>query len=57
MILLLKMKDGISMKMTMNNKNATYVTINLGEAITFEEIRNQSICINKDIGEVLNQLE
>ena len=45
------------MKMTMNNKNATYVTINLGEAITFEEIRNQSICINKDIGEVLNQLE
>ena len=45
------------MKMTMMNKNATYVTINLGEAFCFEEIKNQSICLNMDIGEALNRLE
>jgi len=45
------------MKMTYNNKNATYVTINLGEAFCFEEIEKQSICINKDIGEVLLELK
>ena len=44
------------MKMTYNNKNATYVSINLGEAFCFEEIENQSICINRDIGEVLLKL-
>ena len=44
------------MKMTYNNKNAVYVSINLGEAFCFEEIKNQSICINKDIGEVLLKL-
>ena len=44
------------MKMTYNNKNATYVSINLGEAFCFEEIESQSICINKDIGEVLLEL-
>lgn len=44
------------MKMTYNNKNATYVTINLGEAFCFKEIEKQSICINKDIGEVLLKL-
>ena len=45
------------MKMTMMNKNATYVSINLGEAFCREEIKNQSICINMDIGTVLNKLE
>ena len=44
------------MEMTYNNKNAVYVSINLGEAFCFEEIENQSICINKDIGEVLLKL-
>ena len=44
------------MKMTMMNKNATYVSINLGEAFCFEEIKDQSICINMDIGAVLDQL-
>ena len=44
------------MKMTYNNKNAIYVSINLGEAFCFEEIENQSICINRDIGEVLLEL-
>lgn len=45
------------MKMTLNNKNATYVSINLGEAVTFDNIKERSICINMDIGEVLEQLE
>ena len=44
------------MKMTYENKNATYVTINLGEAFCFEEIKEQSICINKDIGKELTKL-
>ena len=44
------------MKMTYLNKNATYVTINLGEAFCIEEIEKQSICINKDIGEVILDL-
>ena len=44
------------MKMTYENKNATYVSINLGEAFCIEEIEKQSICINKDIGEVITEL-
>ena len=44
------------MKMTMTNKNATYVSINLGEAFCFEEIKDRSICINMDIGAVFDQL-
>lgn len=44
------------MKMTYLNKNATYVTINFGEAFCIEEIEKQSICINKDIGEVILDL-
>jgi len=44
------------MRMTYNNKNATYVSINLGEAFCAEEIEKQSICINRDIGEVLLEL-
>ena len=44
------------MKMTMMNKNATYVSINLGEAFCFEEIKDRSICINMDIGAVFDQL-
>ena len=44
------------MKMTMMNENATYVSINLGEAFCFEEIKHQSICINMDIGAVFDYL-
>lgn len=44
------------MKMTLMNKNAIYATINLGEAFCFEEIKDQSICINMDIGEALEKL-
>ncbi|GAA0799808.1 hypothetical protein GCM10008910_26600 [Faecalicatena orotica] len=36
-------------QMTAANPNATYVCINLGEAIVPNEIRHQSICINGDI--------
>lgn len=36
-------------RMTAANPNATYVCINLGEAIAPNEIRHQSICINGDI--------
>lgn len=36
-------------QMTAVNPNATYVCINLGEAIAPNEIRHQSICINGDI--------
>ena len=44
------------MRMTYNNKNAVYVAINKGEAFCIEEIESQSICINRDIGEVLKEL-
>lgn len=44
-------------KMTANNPNATYATINLGQAVCPKEIEGQSICINDDIGTVLAQLQ
>ncbi len=45
------------MKMTMQNPDAIYATINLGEAFTVEQIKDRSIVINGDIGEVIeNQL-
>ncbi len=34
---------------THNNKNATYININNGEAFAPKEIESQSICINEDI--------
>lgn len=36
--------------------DATYVCINLGEAYAPKEIEAKSICINEDIGNVLNQV-
>ncbi len=36
--------------------DATYACINLNEAYTPDEIRTKSICINNDIGKVLEQL-
>lgn len=44
-------------KMTMNNPKATYVCINYGEAIAPGEIKEQSICIDDDIGDVINKLQ
>ena len=40
-------------QMTYDNPNATYLCINYGEAGCPQEIKEQSICIDGDIGEVL----
>ena len=42
---------------TMQNPNATYATVNLGEAFTVDQIADRSIVINADIGEVLEKLK
>ena len=42
--------------MTYKNPEATYATVNLGEAFTVEQIEGRSIVINGDIGEVLEGL-
>lgn len=42
--------------MTAQNPNATYVSINRGEAVCPKEIQSRSICIDADIGEILPQL-
>lgn len=39
-----------------NNKNATYICINYGEAFAPKEIEKQSICIDSDIGSILNKV-
>lgn len=44
-------------QMTAEKKNATYACINFGEAVCPKEIREQSICINGDIGEIISQLQ
>ena len=41
---------------TMQNPNAIYATINLGEAFTVDQIADRSIVIDADINDVLNQL-
>ncbi len=43
-------------KMTAQNPKSVYACINYGEAITPDAIKEQSICINKDISAVLNDL-
>lgn len=43
-------------QMTAQNPNATYVSINLGEAFAPDEIQKRSICINEDIGEALREI-
>jgi len=42
--------------MTARNPKATYACINQGQAYAPEEIKRQAICIDGDIGRVLNQL-
>lgn len=44
-------------QMTAKNPNATYACINYGEAVAPSEIAKQSICINKDISKVLQDLQ
>ncbi len=41
---------------TMQNPNATYATVNLGEAFTVDQIKDRSIVIDGDIGEVLERM-
>ena len=43
-------------RMTAQNRAATYACINYGEAICPTEIEKQSICIDADIGAVMNEL-
>jgi NAD-dependent SIR2 family protein deacetylase len=43
-------------KMTALNSGATYVSINSGEAYCPKEIQSRSVCIDGDIGDVLQQL-
>ncbi|MBQ6024740.1 MAG: Sir2 silent information regulator family NAD-dependent deacetylase [Lachnospiraceae bacterium] len=43
-------------QMTENNPEATYACVNFGEAVCPENIREQSICINGDIGQVIEDL-
>ena len=44
-------------QMAAQNPNATYACLNFGEAVCPREIQDRSICINADIGEVLNELK
>lgn len=43
-------------KMTAKNPDATYVCINFGESCCPAEIEKQSVCINNDIGKVIDDL-
>jgi hypothetical protein len=40
--------------MTAENPAATYACVNYGEAFTLEEIKDRSICIDSDIGKILD---
>lgn len=43
-------------QMTAKNPNATYVCINQGQAVCPQEIEQRSICMNADIGQILQNL-
>ena len=43
-------------QMTAKNPNAIYACINQGQAVCLQEIERQSVCINADIGQVLQSL-
>ena len=43
-------------QMTAKNPDATYICINQGQAVCPREIERQSVCINADIGQVLQSL-
>ena len=42
--------------MTSTFQHAFYVCLNQGEAYAPDEIRDKSVCVNKDIGEVIRRL-
>lgn len=43
-------------QMTAKNPKAVYACVNEGEAVCPQEIKAQSICINKDIAEIVGAL-
>ena len=43
-------------QMTAKNPNAIYACINQGQAVCPQEIKRQAICMDMDIGKVLNQM-
>lgn len=43
-------------QMTAKNPDATYACINQGQAVCLQEIEQRSICINADIGQILQNL-
>ena len=43
-------------QLTAQNENAAYICVNLGESYCPDEIAEQSICVNADIGKVINDL-
>lgn len=44
------------LRMTARNPKATYACVNKGQAIAMEEIKDRSICIDGDIGSVLDRI-
>lgn len=44
------------LNMTARDQNNTYICLNYGEAYAPDQIRKQSVCINGDIGEILDQI-
>ena len=44
-------------KMTNEWKDAVYACLNYGEAYAPDEIKDRSICINGDIGDILEKLK
>ena len=43
-------------QMTAKNPKAIYACVNFGEAVCPEDIREQAICIDGDIGAVIDEL-
>ena len=43
-------------QLTAQNKNAVYACVNLGESYCPDEIVDQSVCVNSDIGKVIKDL-
>lgn len=43
-------------QMTAKNPNSIYACINQGQAVCPQEIKKQSICIDLDIGSIINQI-
>ena len=43
-------------QMTARNRKAVYACLNMGEAVCPDEIKEQAICIDGDIGKILQQL-